>query len=75
MGQDLDVLDRHVFRYVVKGVASVPQDESKTYESLPETRVDLLKVVSQRSVSPDRKYIFWLNGIVGRENQPFHGLS
>jgi hypothetical protein len=54
-----------VFRYVVEGATAVPDDESKNYESLPETRVGLLKVVSQRSMSPDIKYIFWLNGIVG----------
>jgi hypothetical protein len=49
--------------------ASVPHDESENCESLPETRVDLLKVVSQRTMSPDRKYIFWLNGIV-RTGEP-----
>jgi hypothetical protein len=65
IGQHVAVLNRHVFRYVVEGTASIPHHESKTRERLPETRVDLLKVVSQRTMSPDRKYIFWLNGIVG----------
>jgi hypothetical protein len=50
----------------VEGAASVLHDESENCGSLAKTRVDLLKVVSQRSWSPDRKYIFWLNSIVGK---------
>jgi hypothetical protein len=57
------------------GDTSVPHDESEKYEGLPKTRVDLLKVVSQRTVSPDRKYIFCSTASSKWENQPSHRLS